>query len=254
MQNSWLAGIATALALVVLWTIEARAGVDFSASAGPLAGIERMEPLPAQQFSWFVSGGRNFLLSENGRIAITGESLRIRDLWTGADIARIEDVAALRRIPIARAPIDVRGELATISTGAGPERTTIFLDPLCPHCAELLRQLDTVPASQPLDLVLYPVLGPDSQRIARKLECVRQKDPAQALDILRTKGWSRLAEVEDCGTTALQKTFVVARLFGIQGVPFLIAPNGETHAGTPKSLAEFIAANLATPADAGDDK
>ena len=95
------------------------------------------------------------------------------------------------------------------------------------------------------------MLGPDSQRIARALECVRQKDPAQALEILRTKAWSGLEGIDGCETTALQKTFVVARLFGIQGVPFVIAPNGETHAGTPKSLADFIAANLEMPAESG---
>jgi len=33
---------------------------------------------------------------------------------------------------------------------------------------------------------------------------------------------------------------VTAKLFGLQGVPFLIAPDGRTHSGAPEVLSDWL--------------
>ena len=43
---------------------------------------------------------------------------------------------------------------------------------------------------------------------------------------------------------------VTAKLFGIDGVPFLIAPDGRTFKGAPDNLADWLADNPAPKAEA----
>ena len=43
---------------------------------------------------------------------------------------------------------------------------------------------------------------------------------------------------------------VTAKLFGIDGVPFLIAPDGRTFKGAPDSLADWLANKFAPRAEA----
>jgi thiol:disulfide interchange protein DsbC len=43
-----------------------------------------------------------------------------------------------------------------------------------------------------------------------------------------------------CNKEPLQRAIVTAKLFGLPGVPFLIAPDGRTHSGAPESLADWL--------------
>ena len=44
-----------------------------------------------------------------------------------------------------------------------------------------------------------------------------------------------------CNKEPLQKAIVTAKLFGLPGVPYLIASDGRTHSGAPDSLADWLA-------------
>ena len=39
----------------------------------------------------------------------------------------------------------------------------------------------------------------------------------------------------------MQRAIVTAKLFGLPGVPYLIAPDGRTHSGAPEVLADWLA-------------
>jgi thiol:disulfide interchange protein DsbC len=43
-----------------------------------------------------------------------------------------------------------------------------------------------------------------------------------------------------CNREPLQKAIVTAKLFGLPGVPFLIAPDGRTHSGAPEVLSDWL--------------
>ena len=53
-----------------------------------------------------------------------------------------------------------------------------------------------------------------------------------------------------CDREPVQRAIVTAKLFGIDGVPFLIAPDGRTFKGAPDSLADWLENKTAPKAEA----
>jgi thiol:disulfide interchange protein DsbC len=88
------------------------------------------------------------------------------------------------------------------------------------------------------------VLGPESQNLVIRLGCQLQ-GPArdQARDALLHQNYQSLpADVAaGCDREPLQRALVTAHLFGIDAVPFLIAPDGRTFKGAPDQLADWLA-------------
>ena len=77
-----------------------------------------------------------------------------------------------------------------------------------------------------------------------KIGCMLQtpaKDKAR--DALTHQVYDTLPSEIDpkCDREPFQRALVTAKLFGIDGVPFLIAPDGRTFKGAPESLADWLA-------------
>ncbi len=53
-----------------------------------------------------------------------------------------------------------------------------------------------------------------------------------------------------CDREPVQRAMVTAKLFGIDGVPFLIAPDGRIFKGAPDSLADWLENKPAVKAEA----
>lgn len=104
-------------------------------------------------------------------------------------------------------------------------------------------------------LVMVPILGPESQNIVVQLACQLGSTDAKAKDAVRERllkqDYAELPTEQptQCNKEPLQKAIVTAKLFGLQGVPFLIAPDGRTHSGAPEVLIDWLSNKPAEPAN-----
>ncbi len=113
----------------------------------------------------------------------------------------------------------------------------VFVDPLCPHCRSLIEALPSLAERYRFRLVPLPVLGPDSESAVIRLACLAEQDADAARQTLRTGRVATLPEATgSCGQAQTQRALVTARLLGIRGVHYLIAPDGRLHQGVPADL------------------
>ena len=144
-------------------------------------GIARMARLPVAGLQAVeTSDGELMFFSDNGRYVLRGAAL---DLWHGAKLTSFDQVQRLAgRIDLARLKLDVK-ELGAIDLGEGPE-VVVFVDPFCPHCAELYGDIEALAGTYRFRLVPIPVLGEPSQRAVLALACLSASDPAKAREAL----------------------------------------------------------------------
>jgi thiol:disulfide interchange protein DsbC len=96
-------------------------------------------------------------------------------------------------------------------------------------------------------LVMVPILGQESQNVVVQLACLQTTGDKKVQDSVRERllkqDFSGLPtdNPSQCNKEPLQRAIVTAKLFGLPGVPFLIAPDGRTHSGAPEVLADWLA-------------
>ena len=210
-------------------------------NADPLQapGIARMARLPVAGLQAVeTSDGALMFFSDNGRYVLRGAAL---DLWHGAKLTAFDQAQRLAgRIDLARLKLDVK-ELGAIDLGEGPE-VVVFVDPFCPHCAELYGDIKALTGMYRFRLVPIPVLGEPSQRAVLALDCLSSRDPAKAREALLDAHANALpAPADGCGAGTAQRALIAAQILGIQGTPFLIAPDGRVRPGRPGDLAAWLA-------------
>ena len=140
-------------------------------------------------------------------------------------------------------------DLGPVTVGSGKPQVVVFVDPRCPYCGKVQKQMEAIKRQYTFKLVPIPVLGPESHSLAVKIGCLLQtpsKDKAR--DALMRQAYDTLPSETDptCDREPVQRAMVAAKLFGIDGVPFLIAPDGRTFKVAPDSLADWLA-NKAEP-------
>ena len=206
-----------------------------------LRGIQGMQRLPVAGVQMVQAGERVLFVSANGRYVITGPAW---DLWHGAKLESLEEGARLaERIDLERLGLDP-ASLGALDLGSGKRDVIVFLDPLCPHCRELLSQLPGLSENYRFRLVPLPVLGPDSEAAVARLGCLAERDPVAAREAQLADTLDELPVPEGaCGQAAGQRALVTAQLLGIAGVPHLIAPDGRLQQGVPTDLEAWLEGN-----------
>jgi thiol:disulfide interchange protein DsbC len=206
-----------------------------------LDGIRGTQRLPVAGVQMIDAGGRVLFVSDNGRYVFTGPAW---DLWHGARLETLAEGARLaERIDLARLKLDPAA-LGALDLGTGDEDVVVFIDPLCPHCRSLIGALPSLAERYRFRLVPLPVLGPDSESAVIRMACLTERDPDAAREALRTDRIAKLPEATaTCGQTQAQRALVTARLLGIRGVPYLIAPDGRLRQGAPDDLAGWLEGN-----------
>ena len=213
------------------------------------ANIEGLKALPIHGLNMVKAGGKTFFMSDNGRFVITGTLL---DVWNRVAVTELDQVDQIaNRIDLSKMKLKI-DDLGPATVGTGKAQVVVFVDPRCPYCGKVQKQMDALKGQYTFKLVPIPVLGPESQSLVVKIACLLQtqsKDNArdalmhQAYDIL-------LSEIDSkCDREPVQRALVSAKLFGIDGVPFLIAPDGRTFKGAPDSLADWLADKPAPKAE-----
>jgi thiol:disulfide interchange protein DsbC len=205
------------------------------------AKIEGMKTLPINGLQMVKAGGRTFFMSGNGRFVITGT---LMDVWNRVAVTELDQVDQIAsRIDLAKMKLKI-DDLGPVSYGTGKDQVVVFVDPRCPYCGKVQKQMEALKARYTFKLVSVPVLGPESQNLVMKLGCELQtpsKDKAR--EALLHQAYDSLPSEIDakCDREPMQRALVTAHLFGIEAVPFLIAPDGRTFKGAPDSLVDWLA-------------
>jgi len=201
--------------------------------------MSAMTTIPSQGIKIVESEGRIMAMSANGRWVFEG---RIFDTWQMKQLHTMSEVQeSIETIKIDALKLDI-ADLGPLTLGRkGLPEVTLFVDPLCGSCKPMLADIKRLSDSYRFNLLLVGVLGPESAQRTRELWCADDRDGA--IDALIRQNPTILPQSSDCGLEPLQRTLVTAQLFGLEGVPFLIAPNGRIHRGAPNDLSSWIEQN-----------
>jgi thiol:disulfide interchange protein DsbC len=191
-------------------------------SATPLPGI--YEVVMGRNVAFVEPSGRYFLF---GRLF---DMEKQQDLTT--EIEQESRKLDFSRLPLDKAIKTVRGN--------GERVVAVFSDPDCPYCKRLeaeLSKLDNVTVYT----FLYPLesIHPDSGAHARAIWC--QKDRSLAWSDLMLHNKPPKAADAKC-VAPIDSIKSIARDFGIEGTPFLVASDGRTFPGAAAAdrLDEFL--------------
>lgn len=237
-------------------TSPTQAGSSVSPSTSDIAAgilsvkIDGMQDLPISGLKMIKTGERNVFISNNGRFALYGGKLL--DVWTQQEIKDIADIDRIaNRIDLTRMKLNV-DDLGPVTVGHGKQSVLVIIDPRCPYCGKVLKDLQALQDRYTFKLVMVPILGPESQNVVIQLSCQLSGSDKKVQDSVR----ERLLKQDyaglptdspaQCNKEPLQKAIVTAKLFGLQGVPFLIAPDGRTHSGAPEILSDWLENNPTT--------
>lgn len=247
------------------------AGVSLPPSSAPsgavpgggpaaMAGqIESIQLVPGGQFSAVKLQGRGelYLLSANGRFAVRGP---VYDLWQGRDLGTVDEIReAAQTVSLSGLRV-VMDELDPATVGTGPDEVVVFVDPNCPYCRALVEQARALDRAEPgrwrFTFLAFPLLGPQSGAVVRNLQCAQDREAARAalLDHARPANARPLPERPDCDLAPAQRRLVLARMLGVEGVPYTIRPDGRVVQGLPPDFAAWLRASgprLAAAATAG---
>ncbi|CAD6875392.1 DsbC family protein [Methylomonas fluvii] len=207
--------------------------------------IDGMQDLPITGLKMVKTGEQTVFISSNGRFALTGGKLM--DIWTQQEIKDLPDIDKIaNRIDLSRMKLNV-DDLGPVAIGHGKTSVLVFIDPLCPYCGKVMKDLQALQDQYTFKLVMVPILGPESQNIVVQLTCQLGSSDTKLKDSVRDRLLKQdyaglpTEPPSPCNKEPLQKSVVTAKLFGLQGVPFLIAPDGRTHSGAPDVLADWLA-------------
>jgi len=195
----------------------------------PAGGIQAVE----------TTDGELLFLSDNGRYAFRGPAV---DLWHGARLTDLDTAQRLAgRIDLRHIKLDAR-DLGAIDFGEGPD-VLVFADPYCPHSQALLAELAAVTDRYRVRLIPLPALGEASQTAVLAINCLSVTDPAKARQALSgaLDPTTLPKPTGECGQTVSQRALITAQILGVQGTPYLIAPDGRLNQGHPQDLQTWLA-------------
>lgn len=170
-----------------------------------------------------TKSGQSFVISNNGRYVI--HEPQIIDTWNGTVIEGVDDMNDLDRVNLSLLKINLN-ELSSFVFGkiSGPE-TVIFIDPHCPYCDKLIKQVERLGDKYRFRIVVVPVLSEASQKTAKDLVCMNKQEATKAILSGNFKQLPPPSKV--CTEEPIQRALVVFQVFGGNAVPFTILPSGK---------------------------
>ena len=221
--------------------------------------IDGMQDLPITGLKMIKTGDKVVFMSSNGRFALYGGKLL--DVWTQQEIKELADIDRIaNRIDLSRMKLNI-DDLGPVTVGHGKDTVLVIIDPRCPYCGKVMKDLQALQDRYTFKLVMVPILGQESQNIVVQLACQQASKDKKLQDSVRQRLLAQdfaglpTDNPAQCNKEPLQRAIVTAKLFGLPGVPYLIAPDGRTHSGAPESLADWLANKPAvTAAPAKSDK
>lgn len=257
LEKIMLKKLSVLFVLVLFWGESHAVGVDQAQPNKPktdtemtaevkdiMRSVDEVKRLPVTGLSMVKAGERTFLITDNGHFVVAG-NFKLVDMWQGKVIGSVSDTKGIDKVDLRKIGLSP-DELSTFTIGKGKKEVTIFVDPQCNYCHDLIVQLEPLGKEYSFKLVLIPVLGKESAEISKKLICNQDKD--QSLKALIAKDYAKLPELVrkegSCDLKPLQKAVVATKLLDIQGVPFIFLPSKNTFKGGVKSFKTLLEKDL----------
>lgn len=197
--------------------------------------LDSIVELPIQKLRAVEANGEILFMSESGRFVLKGQ---LYDLWykdTVDTMRQMEDTATKIHFDRMGANLD---EFNTLSIGSGAKQVAAFVDPQCGICHKLMQEADDFKDEYTFKFIVVPALGNESDILARKFYCA--KDKAKASAAYLTNDLHGLAQRSNCDTSKYDMTLMMAHMLGVRGVPFVVAPDGRYSHGSPRDLGRWL--------------
>jgi len=191
-----------------------------------LDGIEKIKRVPINGLSMAKANGEIIFISSNGHYVIRNGKLL--DVWNNIEIDNFKKLEESKKINFKQIGLNIT-DLTSIKVGNGDSEVSIFIDPYCPNCTNLLNHINTLKDEYTFNVIITPLLGKKSVIAAKYLVCNVDKD--ERYNVLLNKQFLNQAPIEDCKYGQIQKSMVTANLMGINAVPFTVSANGVTIRG-----------------------
>ena len=199
--------------------------------------IGGMIKIPVKTMQAVESKGQILFVSENGRYVFSGQ---MYDLWakekTLSTMGQIK--ASVERLNLKGMGIDIDG-LNTMVIGSGSKEVVAFVDPKCGICHKLMTDAKKLGKDYVFKFVSVPALGEESNVLSKRLFCAADK--SQRLDAFMNNAIKTLTIQQKCDTGGYDHTLLLATLIPVDGVPFVVAPDGRTNRGYPGNLGKWLA-------------
>lgn len=220
--------------LIIFTTLTANA-VELDLSDPSKYQLNSVVTIPIKSLKAVEANGEIYFMSENGRFVLRGE---LFDVWhrSNLDTSRqINDAVTRIRFDRMNANID---DYNTLTIGTGDKEVVAFVDPLCAICHKLMIDSKQLTKEYTFKFVIVPALGAESDQLARRLFCASEGQ--DTLTSYLNNDLNSLLQNENCDTAQYDSTLMIAHLLDIQGVPFVVAPDGRYSQGRPRNLSDWL--------------
>lgn len=199
--------------------------------------VKAIEPLPLNQLMMVeTTSGDVYYVSSNGRFVMTGTLI---DTWHRKTVDSIDDAKSTHRVPLKNMGIK-EGDLGVFVFGNPklPKQGTIFVDPLCGYCKQLLSDMALSLGDYHFDIVPVAVLGPSSEQALKRIWCA--KDRNQALLDLMYMTSAAVEQQQECDLKPLAYNAVAFEMMALGGTPAIVRTDGLVSKGVPKDLNKWL--------------
>ena len=142
--------------------------------------IDGMQDLPITGLKMIKTGDKVVFMSSNGRFALYGGKLL--DVWTQQEIKDLPDIDRIaNRIDLSRMKLNI-DDLGPVTVGHGKDTVLIFIDPRCPYCGKVMKDLQALQDRYTFKLVMVPLLGQESQNVVVQLACQQASNDKKVQD------------------------------------------------------------------------
>lgn len=179
--------------------------------------------------------GQIVFVSDSGRFAIVGELV---DVWQVKTLNSMDQIKkAIERIDLRGDGIDI-DTLNVVSLGSGAKEVVVFVDPVCTTCTKLMSDAEQLTKKYTFKFIVIPAFGDESHKLARQFFCAA--NPDERYEALKNSTISSLKTKKDCSIEMYDQTLLIAHLLSVDGVPFILSPQGKINRGRPASLAKWL--------------
>ncbi len=215
------------------------------ASASPLQNQDNIVMLPVAGMLAIEKNGKFAVVSDNGRFIIQGS---LYDTWSQKELKTLDEArVAANYIPIDKAKMGFE-DLSPMSIGTGDKAITMFADPACKFCKDIMDEArQSLPEGYRLDVLMLPLLTERSATRTQELHCAEDKAAAWQAAVKGDMN-SPLAQKPKgaCEIDVIGKRRLTAQFIGARNVPFLVRDDGLTRLGKPtEGLRAWIENNRA---------
>lgn len=209
--------------------------VPAQGSAKTAPKLDAIATIPVSKLQAVEKNGEIFFLSENGRFVVRGQ---ITDVWAKKPLTTMNEI----KYAASHVDVDVMGlpldEMNTITIPGGKKRLIVFVDPQCSYCKAFLKDVDRHKDKYTFKIVVVPALGDKSNELSKSLFCAADK--SNAFSFLMQDKLGTMPQKPNCDTKYYDLTLTMAQLFGVQQIPFFIAPDGRFKPGTGPAFWQWV--------------